>query len=376
MKDELQEHKKSDTVKWVLTLIAFILVGIMIIGIICGWFDGSKQKQNEQQKDVVETGGMVVGESEGSGIALMSAVIPVSEYAVNGISPQAESAVTLTATVTPDIATNKNVDWEIAFKDPSSSWADGKTVTDYVTVTPTSDGAKTATVQCKAAFAEQIVITAKSREKQSIAATCTVDYVQKIESISLSIGNVPINLGGNTDVKIYIGEDNWNNGGVITLDVTVSEVYTLAETIAKSVSLLNCGEGGSTEGYFTGQSTMGGPYGSSGYSCDSIDNAEGKSIYYDRRIFSAYNFCRTGTSWQGSNLVSYTDKFSEMSVSDMKYYLDMQGEQQKILWTVHIGITGSVGGYSYAGTANIRLTGSEGGTDVTGLNLDESELKF
>ena len=235
---------------------------------------------------------------------------------------------------------------------------------------------KKATVQCKAAFAEQIVITAKSREKQSIAATCTVDYVQKIESISLSIGNVPINLGGNTDVKIYIGEDNRNNGGVITLDVTVSEVYTLVETIAKSVSLLNCGEGGSTEGYFTGQSTMGGPYGSSGYSCDSIDNTEGKTIYFDRRIFSSYNFCRTGTSWQGSNLVSYSDKFSEMSVSDMKYYLDILGESQKILWTVHINVTGSVGGYSYTSTGNIRLAGSEGGTDVTGLALSENILKF
>ena len=30
---ELYEHKRSDTVKWVLTLIAFIVVGIMLAGI-------------------------------------------------------------------------------------------------------------------------------------------------------------------------------------------------------------------------------------------------------------------------------------------------------------------------------------------------------
>ena len=30
---ELYEHKKSDTVKWVLTLIAFIIVGVLIAGL-------------------------------------------------------------------------------------------------------------------------------------------------------------------------------------------------------------------------------------------------------------------------------------------------------------------------------------------------------
>ena len=38
-KYELYEHKKSDTVKWVLTLIAFIVVGVLIAGLIAGWFD-------------------------------------------------------------------------------------------------------------------------------------------------------------------------------------------------------------------------------------------------------------------------------------------------------------------------------------------------
>lgn len=63
-------------------------------------------------------------------------------------------------------------------------------------------------------------------------------------------------------------------------------------------------------------------------------------------------------------------------MSDMKYYLDILGESQKILWTVHINVTGSVGGYSYTSTGNIRLAGSEGGTDVTGLALSENILKF
>ena len=130
MNNELQQHKTADTVKWVLTLIAFILVGIMIIGIILGWFERKETKQ-EQQTDTAQTSqSMVVGESTENGISLLSAraAVPVA---------QALESVTLTATVKPDnTAENTGVDWDIKWKNASSSWANGKSVTSYVTVTP------------------------------------------------------------------------------------------------------------------------------------------------------------------------------------------------------------------------------------------------
>lgn len=45
------------------------------------------------------------------------------------------------------------------FVDASSAWATGKTVTDYVTVTPTANGALTANVECIKDFGEQIKVT-------------------------------------------------------------------------------------------------------------------------------------------------------------------------------------------------------------------------
>lgn len=370
MNNDLQQHKKSDTVKWILTLIAFILVGVMLIGIILGWFDRKADKQ-ESDVQAQASGGLTVSPMSGKTMKL-SATALSSE----GAAVESETSYTLSATIIPDIATNQNVDWDIAYVNPDSAWAAENSIADFVTVTPVSDGAKTATVQCMAPFGEQMLITAKSRENQNIAATCTVDYVQKVQSVTLAIGNVPVNLGGNTDVKIYIGEDNRNQGGTVALNVEMSDVYTVAETVLKSVSFSNSGEGGSPEGYFTGQSTLGGPYGSSGYFCDSIDNVEGKTMYFDRRIFSAYNFCQTGSSWQGGNLVSYSNKFSEMDVSDMKYHLNTLGESQKILWTVHVVVIGSKGDCRYEQTGDIRLTGSEGGMNVTGLNLDNNKLSF
>ena len=51
MNNELQQHKKSDTVKWILTFIAFILVGIMIIGIILGWFERKKEQSGKGSRE-------------------------------------------------------------------------------------------------------------------------------------------------------------------------------------------------------------------------------------------------------------------------------------------------------------------------------------
>lgn len=88
--------------------------------------------------------------------------------------------VTVTATVTPADATDKSVDWSVAFKTASSAWAVGKTVTDYVTVTPTSDGALSAKVTCKRSFGEQIILTCSSRAYPAVKADCTVNYKQSV----------------------------------------------------------------------------------------------------------------------------------------------------------------------------------------------------
>ena len=48
--NELYEHKRSDTVKWVLTLFAFILVGVMLASVILGWFDKKEEPPAEEEQ--------------------------------------------------------------------------------------------------------------------------------------------------------------------------------------------------------------------------------------------------------------------------------------------------------------------------------------
>lgn len=182
--DDLYKHKVSDTVKWVLTLIAFLIVGVLLAGIICGWFTKNESTEEElpgeQQELPEEEGGMKVESSEvKKGISLMATKIAAADFASYGVSPLAESAQTVTARITPTDALNQEVDWSIAWANGSSAWANGKTVTDYVTIAPQSDGAKEATVSCLQPFGEQIIITATSRDNTDAKGTCTADYRQR-----------------------------------------------------------------------------------------------------------------------------------------------------------------------------------------------------
>lgn len=100
---------------------------------------------------------------------------------------------TLTAVVNegcPD--SMKAIDWSVAWKNATSTWASGKTVTDYVTVTPTADGALTAKVKKVKVFGEQIIVTAASRIRSEIKATATVDCLKRSPTVSssdLTLGN-------------------------------------------------------------------------------------------------------------------------------------------------------------------------------------------
>ena len=112
-----------------------------------------------------------------SDVILLSASAPVM------MSTKAGAAVTqtLTATVIPATASNKAVDWTVEWADSSNT----ATVTDYVTVTPASNGSTTATVTCKQAFNGNIIITVTTRES-GYTAECIVSFVGKPTDINVT----------------------------------------------------------------------------------------------------------------------------------------------------------------------------------------------
>lgn len=112
----------------------------------------------------------------------------LSLAAVTTQNEDGQTVQQITATVTPSDALNAIVDWSIAWGETQGSWGSGSQgdISDYLTITPTSDGALTAEVECLAPFGTQAIITANIRGYEEISDTCTVDYVQKYEDATVS----------------------------------------------------------------------------------------------------------------------------------------------------------------------------------------------
>lgn len=214
-----KSYKKNDTLLTVIVaiLVAIILgAGVLIIGYVSRdengkWFKnsdlaswhwsdsktntdnnggnngGGNTDNGNNSGDVTEKieSNVVISETSNSGVNVYSAVLPRTAYAANGISENADTAIKLTATIKPDYAYNKKVLFSAKWKNASSAWANGKTVTDYVDIVTLGD--LEANVICKQAFGEPVEITC-TIEGTEIKATCTADYLKKVTDINVVSG--------------------------------------------------------------------------------------------------------------------------------------------------------------------------------------------
>ncbi len=178
-----------------------------------------------------ETGNRIVLAAEQYDLTAMSP----EERQDRGISPIATTAYTVTATVNGDnlTADQKKVTWSAAaFKDPSSSWASGKSVSDYVTTSPSGNKI---TVTCLKAFGEQIVIKCTSSFNTAVSKDLTVDYLKGISeykmkaatslfpenNYSSAFADVALNNGKSVPVHLPNGSTKTytpNNSGSWTLN--------------------------------------------------------------------------------------------------------------------------------------------------------------
>ena len=216
---ELKRHQKSDVIKWI---IAFALIFVLLAGLIGTWVvlfeDDAPEEESPAQTETVVTDGEGNPMESGKVYAMPANMV----FATTAAEPSdAKDGITLKATIDPDTAANQNVDWSVSFVNPSSSWASGKTVTDYVTVMPTSDGALTATVQCLKAFGEQIKITVTSRANEYATAECTVDYARRI-----------------TDFTFYSFPDNQQAPGFGKDEILVDMVIPSADDLFSSEEIV------------------------------------------------------------------------------------------------------------------------------------------
>ena len=127
--------------------------------------------------------------SVGGGIGLMSETIAPEDYDEYGVSATALESYTITATVYPSHAADKHITWSVAWQNPSSTWASGKTVTDYVIITGNGGDNNAATLQCLQAFGEKVIITAKLTRRDAVNATMVCGYENDPSTWKIINGN-------------------------------------------------------------------------------------------------------------------------------------------------------------------------------------------
>lgn len=188
MNNDYKGSSWSDRFSWIITVIALVLVAILSIGLLCALFIQPKDDKQEDTEQTAVNEQATVMDGEGNAMVSGKTYAMPQRMVFAATAAEAVTAsdgITLTATLSPETADNKAVDWAVSFVNPSSSWASGKTVTDYVTVTPTSDGALTANVNCLQAFGEQIKVMVTSRVNPEAKAECSLDYARRIWDTAL-----------------------------------------------------------------------------------------------------------------------------------------------------------------------------------------------
>ena len=233
--------EKNKTIKRLsAVLFAVLLIAALVLSALTkGFTDWQFGKELPTVNDL--NSNVVVTPQEGNGgIRLMVEWQP--GITQGDIETDYESeTLTITATVSPDnSADNTGLDWSMAFKNPSSAWATGKTLSDYMTLTPSGEdaaGSKTVSVKCLKPFGEQIVITATSQDNPAVSASCTADFAQRVESTTLKFGALNVNLGGDTNVKWELNPNGTGVGGATSVTSSKSDVYTLAEDFTYTVTL-------------------------------------------------------------------------------------------------------------------------------------------
>ena len=318
--------------------------------------DTTNEVQTPQES--ILAGGMQVGEMENHGVKLMSAKIEPTAYADYGIMPTAETAFTLSASISPEDAANHGVDWELSFDNPDSAWASGKDVNEYVSMSPSSD-TKSNTISCLQPFGNAIIVTAKSQDNPDISAICRLEYSQKVTAATLNIGNIHVNLGGTTEVKYEVSSAANGPGGVIQANFTTNDVYTIAEEYTPTVTFSIPSD---SEQWFHVKDLY--PTGINLTKDISLNKDwNGLEYYFDYN----HDICNWFVMTRAGDV-----HFNTLTTAEI--IKEFEGMKEDTMYEITFNVTGAHSSYSY--TSTMKCNGYTNSTPIKSLSVDHSAFVF
>lgn len=204
-------QEKKNSIKWIATFLA-ILVLFAGVGASLGLVI-HQMNMLEQEAPIAIGDGKEMFDGH---IYEMPSVLSFSADAMTAADSGYTTSVTLSATVLPVEATNKLVDWSIAWGIANEHT--DEQVTDYVTVTPQSDGSNIVTVTCLKAFGDdEIIITVTTRDG-GFSASCRVLYAGL--PTSMTIVPTGVNVAKDNNWSVDIAEVNSTNTYLFDITLT------------------------------------------------------------------------------------------------------------------------------------------------------------
>lgn len=185
-KKQVYQNRNKALGAIVAVLLAIVMCAAAVLGVGFGvygkntddWFKPKHEDSQEQEKN--EGDPIPVEVIQTNNISLLSSTATAA----------ADGTVTkkVKATVTPADATDMSVTWTVKFKNENSTWANGKKVSDYITLSATKQSyGSLCVVSCHKAFGEQIILTCTANENNEISAQATIDYVKRITGVNFSL---------------------------------------------------------------------------------------------------------------------------------------------------------------------------------------------
>ena len=157
--------------------------------------------------------------SNSVGNVLNSNVMSISLFSSPVTQSENYVAKMLTAVITPADVSNKAVDWSVLWI--TNNEGENAVVTDYVTVTPTSDGSLTAEVRCYKAFEGSTIGVKVVTRVGKISAMCNVTYIGEPSSFEIVQNDVTATydeMWGKDIIALDVGQE-------YLFDLTLNNIF-------------------------------------------------------------------------------------------------------------------------------------------------------
>ena len=201
---------KNTGLKVFASIVSVLLAASVITTGVCfgtGAWQVTPKDETQQEQPGEETGGELVV----SNIVAQSMKLTAAPLAAGETTSPINTAVTLNATVLPEEATDKTVTWTVAWLSSADSWATGKDVNDYVTLSATTGNS--ITVTATQTFGEEIIVRAEANGGENVRASCQLDCIKQITGVSAtfydSMDNEVNTADDSTINDIFTVPDYW-----------------------------------------------------------------------------------------------------------------------------------------------------------------------